>query len=367
MRILHLYKYYYPFLGGIENHLRLLASEQARTHQVQALVCNTGWHSAEEWVGPVRVVRCGRWMDKFSTPFAPRYPLALHRLGRAADRVHIHLADPPAVFYFPLLFPHREKTLVVTYHMEAHSNHPSLSLVYRFFLDRLLPLARRIIVGSPGLRSSPVLQPYRHRCEVIPYGIDPRRFRETSAVRQQAQRIRQQFGSPLVLFVGRLVYYKGLPTLLEAAAQIRARVLIIGTGPEEPILRQRAAQLRLDEKVTFLGSVSEAELPAYYHACDVFTLPSTGSAEAFGLVQLEAMVCGKPVVSTNLPEVSFVNRHGETGLIVPPQDAVRLAEALNQLLEDPGLRANWGRNGRERVRTCFSKEQMVQRTLALYD
>lgn len=367
MRILHLYKYYYPFLGGIENHLRLLASEQARTHQVQALVCNTELRSAEEWVGPVRVHRCGQWTNKFSTPFAPCYPIALHRLVRAADRVHIHLADPPAVFFFPFLFPRREKPLVVTYHMEVHSNHPHLSQVYRFFLDRLLPLAQRIIVGSPGLRSSPVLQPYRHRCEMIPYGIDPERFRATPAVRQQAERIRQRFGSPLVLFVGRLVYYKGLPTLLEAASQIRARVLIIGTGPEEPVLRQRAAQLQMEEQVTFLGGVSEAELPAYYHACDVFTLPSTCSAESFGLVQLEAMACGKPVVSTDLPGVSFVNRHGETGLVVPPQDAVRLAEALNQILEDPVLRTNWGRNGRERVRTCFSKEQMVQRTLALYD
>ena len=124
---------------------------------------------------------------------------------------------------------------------------------------------------------------------------------------------------------------------------------------------------RSASRVRFLGDVAESDLPALYHACDVFVLPSTASTEGFGLVQLEAMACAKPVVSTRLPTgVAVVNRHGVTGLTVPPGDAHALGEALNRLLTDRALATTYGTMARRRVLESFAREQMVTDTLALY-
>jgi rhamnosyl/mannosyltransferase len=119
--------------------------------------------------------------------------------------------------------------------------------------------------------------------------------------------------------------------------------------------------------VIFTGRIPEAELVAYYRACDVFTMPSTDRSEAFGLVQLEAMACGKPVVSTRLGNgVEYVNRDGETGLLVPPRNAAALAAALNRLLGDAALRGRLGEAGRAWVEAGFSVPAMVDKTLAVY-
>ena len=118
----------------------------------------------------------------------------------------------------------------------------------------------------------------------------------------------------------------------------------------------------------FAGEVAAAELDALYYACDVLVLPSVSRNEAFGIVQIEAMACGKPVVSTDLPcsGVPWVNRHEETGLVVPPGDVAALRAALGRLLDDPELRSTLGRRGQQRAMTEFTSECMVHRTIDLY-
>ena len=119
--------------------------------------------------------------------------------------------------------------------------------------------------------------------------------------------------------------------------------------------------------VRFLGAVSDAELTALYHAADLFVLPSVTRAEAFGVVQLEAMACGVPVVSTNLPSgVPWVNQHDKTGLVVPPGDADGLRQALLALLTDRRRREALGRYARERVGREFTLTRMAQLTSGLY-
>src|SRR5437764_531691 len=145
--------------------------------------------------------------------------------------------------------------------------------------------------------------------------------------------------APLLLFVGRLVYYKGVHILIEAASRWPGSIAIVGEGPLEAELRADVARRGLQERVVFAGRVSDDDLPAYYQACDAFVLPSIARTEAFGVVQIEAMAAGRPVISTNLPTgVPWVNRDGVSGLVVAPDNADALGAALAELGEDEALR-----------------------------
>ena len=163
-----------------------------------------------------------------------------------------------------------------------------------------------------------------------------------------------------MLFVGRLVYYKGLEVLLDAMSRCGGSLVIVGEGPLEGALRSLVAGKGLGERVLFAGRVADADLPAFYQACDVFVLPSIARTEAFGVVQIEAMAAGRPVVSTNLPTgVPWVNQDGVSGLVVPPGDAAALGDALHRLLEDVALRQRLGEGALRRAQTMFSRERMV--------
>ena len=151
--------------------------------------------------------------------------------------------------------------------------------------------------------------------------------------------IQDKFKNKIVLFVGRLIYYKGLEYLIKSIPQINAHFILIGGGPLKNTLKQMTKDLKVENKITFFESMDEDELISYYYACDLFVLPSIANSEAFGIVQLEAMTCGKPVVSTNLPTcVPFVNLHQKTGIVVLPKNSDALAQAINTLLEREDLR-----------------------------
>jgi rhamnosyl/mannosyltransferase len=169
--------------------------------------------------------------------------------------------------------------------------------------------------------------------------------------------------------VGRLRYYKGLQYLVEALAMVspNIRLIIVGIGPMETSLREQVAQLGLGERVSFVQEVSDEDLPNYYAAADVFVLPSCERSEAFGLVQVEAMAAGLPVISTELGTgTSYVNLNNETGLIVPPANPAALAQAINTLATQPELRLTLGTNARQRAIQEFSLDKMVERVKEIY-
>jgi rhamnosyl/mannosyltransferase len=168
-----------------------------------------------------------------------------------------------------------------------------------------------------------------------------------------------------VLGVGRLVYYKGFEHLIEAMKFVQGRLVIVGRGPLRHALQQKAEGCKVSERVSFLTDVED--VCPYYHAADVFALSSVARSEAFGIVQLEAMACGKPVVNTNLDSgVPSVSLDGVSGITVPPADPERLGTAINSLLNDPLRRAAYGRAGQLRVKQHFSLQGMARQTLALY-
>jgi rhamnosyl/mannosyltransferase len=172
----------------------------------------------------------------------------------------------------------------------------------------------------------------------------------------------------MILFVGVLRPYKGLEVLLRAMTHVaQAHLVIVGSDPERGRAARLASRFGLSGRVSFTGVVSESRRRILLHACDLFVLPSLDRREAFGVSQLEAMACGKPVVSSDLSTgVRFVNRDGETGLLVPPADHAALAGAISRLLADPDLRARMGQTARERVIREFSVDRMVEETVGVY-
>jgi rhamnosyl/mannosyltransferase len=141
---------------------------------------------------------------------------------------------------------------------------------------------------------------------------------------------------------------------------VPATLVLVGDGPEERGLRTLAREVGVEARVVFAGPVDDTELLAWLAAADVGVLPSTLPSEALGIVLIEMLACGVPAVSTELGTgTSFVNLHGETGLVVPPADPEALAAGLNQLLADEPLRRRMGSQGRIRARSLFSREAMM--------
>jgi rhamnosyl/mannosyltransferase len=234
-------------------------------------------------------------------------------------------------------------------------------------LHAALRRSSAIIATSPNyLASSPVLAHHREKCVVIPLGIPLQDF--DSCDPRRVADVRQQYGGRLIVSVGRLVYYKGFEYLIRAMTRVQGRLLIVGEGPLRGRLNALAADLGVSDRVTFLGRIDHQSLVSCYHAAKVFALASIARSEAFGIVQIEAMAAGLPVVNTQLDSgVPFVSLDGQTGLTVPPANPDSLAAAINRLLDDDALRQSFGRAAAMRARQEFSLESMTSKTLALYD
>lgn len=365
MKILHIYKDYFPVVGGIENHIRSLAEAQAaRGHVVTVLVHSRDRHTHVEVINGVRVIFAARWLTISSTPVGIAMPRLVAR--ETADIVHLHFPYPwgELANYFG---GHATRT-VMTYHSDIIRQKYTRAL-YSPLMWRILGRVDRIIATSPNyVASSPILRRFAEKCSVVPLGINPAPFERADGV--AARQIRAGVGGegPLFLFVGHLRYYKGVGCLIQALPKLpNAHLLVVGTGPMERVWREETRACAVQDRVIFAGAVSDAELPAYYAACDVFVLPASERSEAFGIVQLEAMAAGKPVVSTEIGTgTSFVNVNGQTGLVVPARDSSALVSALDRLVQDAGLRERMGAAGRARVKQEFTTDRMVDRVMEVY-
>lgn len=352
--------------GGLERYVfelaRALQGEVAYTNIVAA----RGGAPDLEVIG--ETIHARPWLHVGGTPVCPTMPWHALRRQRAApfDIVHLQFpADPMAHFSTSLLEGAR---LVLTWHSDIVRQQVLLRL-YRPFLDRLVARADAIIAATPAHFSASTQLPLarlQERLHVIPFGFDLERFTERPPL---ADELRRRYGSRFLVFaLGRHVYYKGFGFLIRALASLtQAELLLGGQGPLSDELRRTAREAGVADRVHFLGRIPETELPAYYHACDVFCLPSVERSEAFGIVQIEAMAAGKPVVCCELGNgVTWVNRHGETGLVVPPADINALAAALGRLAADPALRERLGVQARRRALSQFTTEVMARDTLRVY-
>jgi lipopolysaccharide/colanic/teichoic acid biosynthesis glycosyltransferase len=364
VRVTHLGKFYPPTAGGMERVLQALCEgERALGVDSRALVVGAASTTHCEEVNGVPVTRAGSSGRVGSVALSA----ALIRLLRQdeSDVLVLHEPNPMALVAYALARP--RQPLVIWYHSEVIRPrwryrmfyHPVATIAYR--------RATRIVVSSPALmESASALAPYRHRCVVVPFGL-PEPGPLTGRAHASVVSVRARWPGSIVLFVGRLVPYKGIDVLLRAMQGLNAAAVIIGDGPLRQKLEHDAGALAMSERVFFLGRQSEDALDAWYRACDVLALPSTTAAEAFGLVQLEAMARAKPVVSTRVASgVPWVNQDGVTGFCVRPGDAPALRTALATILESDNLRTRMGTAARQRFVDHFTHRGMVERTAALY-
>ena len=357
MQILHVYKDYFPVLGGIENHIRVLAEAQAAAgHSVTVLVCDPGHTTRFEVQNGVRIIKAGRLATAASMPLSLSQPWRL--FSSSPDIVHVQSPYPLGELSAFLLKWRRP--LVISYQSDIVRQRGWLHL-YGPLLRRVLRHAERILVSSPRyLETSPWLQLVADKCVVVPLGVDIHRFAPPPRAYQ---------GQPTLLFVGRLRYYKGLDTLIRAMVELSEEVhlRIVGSGEMADSLQTLSAELELLDRVHFVGEVSDADLPAEYHRASLFVLPANARAEAFGMVLLEAMASGLPCVTTEVGTgTSWVVQDGVAGRVVPPQDPPALAAALRELLADPEQLHQMGRAARDRAVAEFAQERLVDRVMAVY-
>ena len=356
-------KYYSPVRGGIETHLEMLCQGLRASGEVdlEVIVANEASSSKSEVIDGVPVQRLGTVMKVAGAPICPGMRRAIQRAN--ADIVHIHTPHPTAILTY--LLSGVASRLVCTFHSDI-IRQKILGKLIAPLQDQAFRRAAAILSASPNLiNASPVLSRHRDRCVVIPFGTDlPAEDHSASTL---VEKIRAEFPGPITLAVGRLVYYKGFRHLIQAMALAKApgTLLIVGDGPMRGALQGVIDEVGWQDRAHLLGDISN--LAPYYEACDLFVLPSVTRNEAFGLVQLEAMAYGKPVINTRLDSgVPYVSRDGETGITVPPADTPALAAALEQLLADAGLRARFGAAARARVVAEFTNEKMIARTLRVY-
>jgi len=365
LRILHVGKYYPPVKGGIETVVETLCRGDMRWAEARALVLNKGRATTAEIVEDVPVRRVGSLVTIGAVSLSPTFPLWLTKAAAGADVMVLHEPNPMALLAYFLARP--RIPLVVWYHSEVIRPRWKYRLLYQPLLDFALRRAARIVVASPPMLDVAALRPYRAKRTVVPFGLLVERYALAPAQSARVEARRREALRPTVLFVGRLVGYKGVDVLLRALSGLEADAVIVGDGPLKARLESLATELGVADRVRFLGEIAGEELLAWYHACDALVLPSVSRQEAFGMVQLEAMLCGRPVVSTELGTgVSWVNQHEHTGLVVRPGDAGELHTALARLIGDPVLRQKLGLQARARVLEHFTAEKMCSATHLLY-
>lgn len=364
MRVLHVGKYYSPYRGGIETVVEQLCRGLVRRGvEVTALVSNDGAGTVDETIDGVRVLRLGRAAELNSQPLNLRLVPTIRQLR--FDVLHFHTPNP--IGALAVLAARRSEPIVVTHHSD---------IVRQRLLGRpataaqswLYSRAAALIAATPKhIEHSPTLRRFESSCHVIHLPIDALPYRDAPSSWDE-QLPSTWRGEPLVLFVGRLVYYKGVEVLLEALRLTpRACLAIVGVGPLMNRLVQQAAALGIVERVKFLGSVPDGRLRSLYKSARFLVLPSVAPSEAFGMVQLEAMAAGRPVISTDLKSgVPYVNQHGVTGLIVPPSDPQALATAMTSLLNDEPRALSLGQSAQRRVLSEFHIDQVVASHSELY-
>ena len=365
--------------GGIERHMQLLCEGlTALNVDVTYLVAGDSLSSKASRIntplGSYDLVEAATIGTHFSTAASPMQiikALMLHR-KKPFDVVHLHLPNPLAHIASWLL--PRSVKRVITWHSDIIKQKRLLS-IYLPFLRGFVTSVDAVIAATPAHFTSSTQIPADYpdnKRHVIPYGRDFSDLELTPPTTELCESLKAKAkeaseSGRIIFALGRHVYYKGFNVLIEAMQHVDAQLILGGDGPLKVELQQQAERLDMIHKVIFTGSIPEADLAAYFNACDVFCLPSVEQSEAFGLVQLEAMACGKPVVCTQLNNgVNVVNQAGATGLAVPVRDAGALAEALNTLLNDDALRSKLGQQAKAHAINGYSLTAMSNSHVALY-
>ncbi|MCF7995846.1 MAG: glycosyltransferase [Chromatiaceae bacterium] len=364
LRVLQVYRTYFPDpQGGLQEAIRqgcLATRPLGIQHRIFTLSPTASPQVIRRPEGAV--YRARQHIEITSSGFSLSAIAPFRALVGWADVVHYHFPWPFADLLD--LFAQVRKPKLVTYHSDIVRQRGLLQF-YRPLMNRFLASADRIIATSPAYAdSSQTLQAYRHKLEIIPLALDEHVYPQPTPA--QTQSITTRFGQDYFLFIGVLRYYKGLDTLLQAVAGSPIRVVIAGEGPEGTKLQQLARE-RFMSNVHFAGIVSDADKVALIQNCRAIVFPSNARSEAFGITLLEGAMFGRPLICTELGTgTTYINQHNQTGLVVSPNDAVALRQAMLLLAADREYADRLGQAARARFQQLFSSQMFGTRLAGLY-
>ncbi|WP_269149085.1 glycosyltransferase family 4 protein [Cupriavidus necator] len=365
LRVLHVYKTYYPdTFGGIEQVIRQIALSTMPLG-VESRVFTLSTNARQQRVvhdSGLKVIRAPVTVEIASNAMSLQ---AIHSFRQAVEWADVLQYHFPWPFGDVLhLLAGKNKPALVTYHSDI-VRQKALMHVYRPLMTRFLSSIQAIVATSPNYaQSSDTLQRLKDRVSMIPIGIDETSFPPPDSVLLDSWR--ERVGEGFFLFIGVLRYYKGLHILLEAMRDADLPLVIVGKGPEEGELQALARTLKL-RRVVFAGAVPDDDKMALLALSQAVVFPSHLRSEAYGVTLVEAAMCGKPMITAEIGTgTSFVNLNNETGLVVPPADSAALLKAMTQLEADPERTAEMGFNARRRFEALFTADRMGRDYDALY-
>lgn len=366
MKVLQLGKFF-PVGGGVEKVMvDLMVGLSARGVDCDMLCAGDHRASSVTKVNEhSKFIVVGAWCKLAATMIAPGMIFQLRRICREYDIIHVHHPDPMACL--ALRLSGYKGKVVLHWHSDIGKQRFLLQL-YRPLQHWLLKRADVVVGTTPVyMEESPHLVHWQHKTCCLPIGIQP-----VCPDKRAVEELRRPYGNRHIVFsLGRLVPYKGYRYLIEAARYLDEDyvVLIGGCGHLHKELKELIKRWGVTGKVQLLGRISDEDLPAYYGACSLFCLSSVQKTEAFGIVQIEAMSCGKPVVATRIPQsgVAWVNSHKESGLNVEPCDVRGLAHAIKEICEDEELYKRLSEGARERFQKLFHIDRMIDNTIEIYN
>ena len=368
MKVLQLAKYYKPFRGGMETVTEDITEGLVENSIVCDVLCSNDKFVAETVNEKgYKVYKTSSFGEYFSTSITPQLIGKLKRYWEKYDIIHVHLPNPMANL---ALFLTRPKAKIVVHWHSDIIKQEKLLRFYRPLQNWLLNRADRIIATSQKyIDGSKDLQKFKSKTSVIPIGIVDDKL---SIDDNKVSEIKKRYKDKKIVFgLGRLAYYKGFEHLIKSAKFINDDIVILigGKGKLKDRLEELIVDDGLADKVKLIGEIPFEELGSYFKACDLFCMSSIIKSEAFGVVLLEAMSFGKPIVATKIPGsgVDWVNQDGVTGINVEVENPKKIAEALNAITSDRFLYKELSDNCLKRFKNEFTKDKMVERVINLYN
>lgn len=365
LKVLHLYKTYYPdSFGGIEQVIYQL-SEAGNCHNIAAttLSLSTRGNINNCLIGTHHSNYAKTFFEVASTPFSVSAINRFRELAAQADIIHYHFPYPfMDMLHFIVGI---KKPCIVSYHSDIVKQKLALRL-YSPLMNRFFESVDCIVAAAPNyVETSPTLQKYRHKVKVIPYGLDKASYPVADKI--HVDYWRERVGNRFFLFIGAFRYYKGLHFLIQAIKEKDYPLVIVGSGPIEAELKIMARDYKL-KNIHFVGALPDLDKVALLELCYSVVFPSHLRSEAFGITLLEGAMFGKPLISCEIGTgTSFININGETGLTVPPADAIALEKAMQTLWNNQDLAESYGINAGLRFNSLFTSTLMSEHYFNLYD
>lgn len=359
IKMLQINKLYYPWIGGVETVVKQIADGLKNDFQIDVLVCQSKGERKTEEIEGIKIYRAKSFKILFGMPISLDFFRLYKKIADNYDLIFFHHPFPLADL---ALFLFKTKKKIAVYYHSDIVRQKLLEFLFRPLIFNTLKKSSKIFVSNPNMiETSPYLKKFKDKCFVLPFGIRLEMFNKNQKILTEIEKIKEKYGSPLVLSAGRLAYYKGFEYLIPASKNIDAKFLIIGGGPLEGKIRSLIDKHKLQNKFFIIPLMSQEKLVPYYYACDIFILPSVEKSEAFGIVLLEAMACGKPIISTELGTgTSFINQNQKTGLVIKPRDISEIELSIKKLLLDNYLKETMEKLARKRAEK-FSIESFLEK------